>query len=92
MNSSEVGSTKPDPDVFELAMARVDADRSRTLVLGDSVWDVQAATACGIECVAVTCGGTSAAELDAAGALATYRDPGDVLARFGASPFAALVG
>ena len=92
VNSSEVESTKPDPDVFELAMARVDADRSRTLVLGDSVWDVQAATACGIGCVAVTCGGTSAAELGAAGALATYRDPGDVLDQFGTSPFAALVG
>ncbi len=92
VNSSEVAATKPDPDIFELAMARVDADRSRTLVLGDSVWDVRAATACGLGCVAVTCGGTSAAELDAAGALATYRDPRDVLQRFDTSPFAALAG
>ena len=91
VNSAEVEASKPSPDIFELAMQRVDAERGRTMVLGDSVWDVHAATACGIACVAVTCGGTSAAELVDAGAVAVYEHPGEILDRWPTTPFAALV-
>ncbi len=91
VNASEVEASKPAPDIFRLAMHRVDADPQRTVVLGDSVWDVHAATACGVGCVAVTCGGTSAAELTAAGATAVYRDPQDLLAQLADSPLAAYV-
>ena len=91
VNSSEVEASKPAPDIFQLAMHRVDADPQRTIVVGDSVWDVRAATACGIGCVAVTCGGISDAELMAAGAVAVYRDPQDLLEQLAASPIAALL-
>jgi phosphoglycolate phosphatase-like HAD superfamily hydrolase len=91
VNASEVEASKPAPDIFRLAMHRVDAAPQRTIVLGDSVWDVHAATASGVECVAVTCGGTSAAELTAAGATAVYRDPQDLLQRLADSPLAAYV-
>jgi phosphoglycolate phosphatase-like HAD superfamily hydrolase len=91
VNAGEVDASKPAPDIFELAMHRVDADRRRTMVLGDSVWDVHAATACGIGCVGVTCGGTSAAELVDAGALAVYENPRDVLERLSTSPLAGLI-
>jgi beta-phosphoglucomutase-like phosphatase (HAD superfamily) len=91
VNSGEVEASKPAPDIFRLAMHRVDADPSHTIVLGDSVWDVLAATACGVGCVAVTCGGISAAELTAAGALAVYRDPRDVLDHLADSPIGALL-
>jgi HAD superfamily hydrolase (TIGR01549 family) len=92
VNSSEVEASKPDPDIFEAAMQRVGADRARTMVVGDSVWDVRAAAACGIGCVGVTCGGTSAAELVAAGALAVYEHPRDVLEQLASSPIAVLLG
>jgi HAD superfamily hydrolase (TIGR01549 family) len=92
VNSSEVETSKPAPDIFELAMQRVDADRSRTVVVGDSVWDVHAATACGIACVSVTCGGTSAAELLDAGAVAVYEHPRELLEQFAGSPLAELLG
>ena len=90
VNSGEVDASKPAPDIFRLAMSRVDADPGRTIVIGDSVWDVLAAQACGIGCVAVTCGGISAAELTTAGALAVYRDPQDLLEHLAESPIAAL--
>jgi beta-phosphoglucomutase-like phosphatase (HAD superfamily) len=91
VNASEVEASKPAPDIFRLAMQRVDADPRRTMVLGDSVWDVQAATACGIGCVAVTCGGISADELAAAGALAVYRDPQHLLDELAAGPLGELL-
>jgi phosphoglycolate phosphatase-like HAD superfamily hydrolase len=91
VNSSEVDVSKPAPDIFQLAIRRVDADPQRTIVVGDSVWDVRAATACGIGCVAVACGGIGTDELLAAGALAVYRDPQDLLEQLAASPLAALL-
>lgn len=92
VNSSEVRASKPAPDIFNLAMERVAAERERTIVVGDSVWDVLAATSCGLGCVAVTCGGTSEAELIGAGALAVYEDPRDLLDRLADSPLAELLG
>jgi len=92
VNSNEVLTSKPAPDIFILAMERVAAVRDRTLVVGDSVWDVCAATAAGIGCVGVTCGGTSAAELSEAGALAVYEDPSDLLQRLPRSPIADVIG
>jgi phosphoglycolate phosphatase-like HAD superfamily hydrolase len=91
VNASEVEASKPAPDIFRLAMHRVDAAPQRTIVVGDSVWDVHAAAASGVACIAVSCGGTSAAELTAAGAIAVYRDPQDLLAHLADSPLAAYV-
>jgi phosphoglycolate phosphatase-like HAD superfamily hydrolase len=48
------------------------------------VWDVQAASACGIPCVAVTCGGISRPELEEAGATAVFGDPADLVAHLDA--------
>jgi phosphoglycolate phosphatase-like HAD superfamily hydrolase len=50
------------------------------------VWDVQACARAGVECVALECGGTSAAELRDAGAVAVYADPADLLAHWDDSP------
>jgi HAD superfamily hydrolase (TIGR01509 family) len=75
VNGDEVAYSKPAPDIFELAMRRADADASRTVVIGDSTWDVEAATAAGLPCIALTCGGISATELAAAGAFAVYETP-----------------
>jgi HAD superfamily hydrolase (TIGR01549 family) len=80
VNSSEVESSKPAPDIFARALEVAGADPGDTLVVGDTVWDVQAASACGIPCVAVTCGGISRAELEEAGAAAVLRDPADLVA------------
>jgi hypothetical protein len=47
---------------------------------------VQASGKVGLRCVGLESGGTSAAELREAGAVATYRDASDLLARFSTSP------
>jgi len=72
-------------------MAAGDIDPERCLVVGDSVWDVQAARAAGLGCVAVESGGTSAHELREEGAVAVYRDVAELLAQFRTGPLGHLV-
>ena len=91
VNSSEVDESKPAPDIFARALEVAGAEAGEAVVVGDTVWDVQAASACGIPCVAVTCGGISVAELEEAGAVAVYRDPEDLVANVDASPLGRLL-
>jgi HAD superfamily hydrolase (TIGR01509 family) len=87
----DVGATKPSPDIFAVAMADGDLDPRRAIALGDTVWDVQAATRAGIPCLGVTTGGIGRADLLAAGAAAAYHDVADLLARLDESPVAMLL-
>src|SRR5215210_6027336 len=64
VNSSEVEASKPAPDIFARALEVAGAEPADAVVVGDTVWDVKAAAACGITCVTVTCGGISRAELE----------------------------
>ena len=91
VNSSEVESSKPAPDIFELALERAGVGADRAIVVGDTVWDVEAARACGLACVAVTTGGISRPELEAAGAAAVYESPEDLLRDLDASPVGRLL-
>ena len=91
VNSSEVEASKPAPDIFGRALEVAGAEPEEAVVVGDTVWDVKAAAACGITCVTVTCGGISGAELQEAGAAAVYRDPGDLVANFDTSPLGHLL-
>ncbi|MDE3204412.1 MAG: HAD family hydrolase [Acidobacteriota bacterium] len=72
--ADDVDASKPDPDIFVKAAEVAGVDRRRALVVGDSVWDVRAAAAAGMGCVAVETGGFSHHELSEAGALHVYRD------------------
>lgn len=78
LTSEDAERTKPDPELLEKAMARVDAGRS--LLVGDSVWDVEAGRRAGIPTVALLSGGYSEEELRAAGAIRVFEDPADLLA------------
>lgn len=91
VNSSEVESSKPAPDIFARALEVAGAEAADAVVVGDTVWDAKAAAACGLACVAVTCGGISEAELEDAGAAAVYRDPGDLVASLDGSPLGRLL-
>lgn len=84
--AADADRSKPDPDILEAALDRMDLDPSDVVFVGDAIWDIKAAEKLGIECIAVECGGTSRAELEAAGAIAVYRDPADLLENFDDSP------
>ena len=69
--------SKPAPDLFHAAMQQVGG--TAAIVIGDSVWDTQAARAAGLPCLAVRTGGFDDAELLANGATAVYEDPRELL-------------
>lgn len=77
--ATDVEEGKPSPDLLLAAMEQHGLDPSRTVVVGDTVWDVEAAERAGLPCVAVTCGGISEAELREAGAAEVYADPASLL-------------
>ncbi|HEX2359830.1 MAG TPA: HAD family hydrolase [Solirubrobacterales bacterium] len=64
--SADVEQTKPEPDLVEAALDK--AGTREAVLVGDSVWDVEAAKRAGVETVAVLTGGYSEDELRDAGA------------------------
>jgi HAD superfamily hydrolase (TIGR01509 family) len=73
-SAGEVDAAKPAPDIFSVALDEAGTAPEATVVVGDTVWDIMAATRAGLRCVAVTSGGISRADLEQAGALAVYDD------------------
>jgi HAD superfamily hydrolase (TIGR01509 family) len=75
----QVRHAKPDPDLFLEAAARVGADMSDAIVVGDSVWDLLAARRARALGVGLLSGGYGQDELQQAGAYRVYLDPADLL-------------
>jgi HAD superfamily hydrolase (TIGR01509 family) len=75
----QVKYAKPDPDLFLAAAQRLDAAIERAIVIGDSIWDMLAATRCRALGVGVLSGGYGPDELRQAGAIRVYEDPADLL-------------
>jgi HAD superfamily hydrolase (TIGR01549 family) len=66
-SSADVEETKPAPDLVQMALKK--AGPGPALMIGDSTWDVKAASAAEIPTLAVLTGGFSEAELREAGAV-----------------------
>jgi len=65
--SADVEATKPEPDLVHAALEKAGNDNPSVMV-GDSVWDVEAAKRAGLPTLAVLTGGFSEEELREAGA------------------------
>jgi len=76
--ADDAEESKPDPELLEAAIARVRGTSS--VLVGDSVWDVQAARRAGIPTISVLSGGVPEDLLRAAGAAWVFEDPADLLA------------
>jgi HAD superfamily hydrolase (TIGR01549 family) len=68
--SADVEQTKPEPDLVTAAMEKAETDEA--VMVGDTVWDCEAAKRAGIETVAVLSGGFSESELKEAGAISVF--------------------
>jgi HAD superfamily hydrolase (TIGR01549 family) len=66
VSSGEDARTKPDPELIDQAVESVDGEAA--LVVGDSVWDAEAARRSGARMVGLLTGGFGRAELEEAGA------------------------
>jgi HAD superfamily hydrolase (TIGR01549 family) len=83
VSSADDAATKPDPDIFATALAKL-GHPTRALVVGDTVYDIASARALGLPCVCVLSGGIERRVLREAGAAAIYHDAADVLAHLDA--------
>lgn len=84
-SAADVAQTKPAPDLVEVALEKA-GDRD-AVMLGDTVWDMQAARRAGIPAAAVRTGGFPDDELQEAGAVALYDDASALLTVLDDSPF-----
>jgi len=76
----QVARAKPDPDLFLAAAERLGAPIERSVVVGDSIWDLLAAQRARALGVGLMSGGYGEDELERAGAYRVYQDPADLLA------------
>jgi HAD superfamily hydrolase (TIGR01509 family) len=91
-SDSDAEEGKPAPDIVQTALAKSGLVADRAVFVGDAVWDGHAANRSDVTFVGVTCGGTPADELRAAGAAEVWRDPAELLGNFDKSALGALCG
>jgi beta-phosphoglucomutase-like phosphatase (HAD superfamily) len=86
-SSDDVEKSKPHPDIFEVALSKLGGvSPAAAIVVADTPHDAEAASRAGLRMIGMLCGGFPEDELRAAGCVAIYRDPADLLARYGESP------
>ena len=79
-SSDDADRSKPDPDIVTAAITRAGCAKEATVMIGDTPYDVEAASRAGIQIIGLTCGGWPREDLK--GALAVYEDPADLLAQY----------
>lgn len=84
-SSSDVDNSKPEPDIVHAALDKLKLSAKETLIIGDTPYDLEAASQARVGLVAVRCGGWS--NKDLTGSVAIYDDPADILAHYDVSPF-----
>jgi HAD superfamily hydrolase (TIGR01549 family) len=75
--AEDAGESKPHPELVDEALERV--GKGRACLVGDSVWDIEAAKRAGVPAYGVLAGGYGRAELERAGAVAVYDGPAELL-------------
>jgi len=85
-SSDDAERSKPDPDIVQVALRKARCSAGEAVLLGDTPYDVQAASKAGVRTVALRSGGHPDSALS--GALAIYDDVADLLSNFEASVFA----
>ena len=88
-SSADVEASKPAPDLLQVALEKLGAPSgTSSVMIGDSVWDVEAAKRAGMPAIVVRSGGFGDDELREAGAIAIYDTPGDLAKALGDTPLA----
>ncbi|MBA3494759.1 MAG: HAD family hydrolase, partial [Gammaproteobacteria bacterium] len=73
-SSSDVESSKPDPDIIQAALNKAKLRPQEAVMLGDAPYDIEAAARAGVPTIALRCGGWWD-DAALAGAVAIYDDP-----------------
>jgi phosphoglycolate phosphatase-like HAD superfamily hydrolase len=81
-SADDAEKSKPHPDIFVVALNSLKLDPAEAVVVGDTPYDAEAAGKAGLPTIGVLCGGFREEELKAAGCIAIFSDPSDILMRF----------
>lgn len=84
-SADDARSSKPDPDIVQAALRLNGSHPSHSVMLGDTPYDVQAATRARVPIIALRCGGWWGDEAFE-GSVGIYDDPADLHAQFDRSP------
>ncbi|XHM65098.1 HAD family hydrolase [Streptomyces nigra] len=88
-SSADVEASKPAPDLLHVARQKLGAPPDApSVMIGDSVWDVEAAKRAGMPAFVVRSGGFGDEELRNAGAAALYDTPADLAKALDDTPLA----
>ena len=79
-SADDAERSKPDPDIVRAALSTVRRPASHSLMLGDTPYDVEAATRARVPIIALRCGGWDDAALGQATEI--YDHPADLLAHY----------
>ncbi|WP_254721888.1 HAD family hydrolase [Kovacikia minuta] len=85
-SSNDADASKPAPDIVEAALRKADLAPDKTLMLGDTPYDIESAGQAGVGVIAFRCGGFKDEQLS--NAIAIYDDPADLLRHYDQSPLA----
>ena len=85
-SSDDVESSKPEPDIFSAAIEKIGIDPADAVVVGDTIYDIEAAARAGIAAIGLLSGPFDQAALRDAGAIAVYADVSALLADIAHSP------
>ncbi len=83
-SSDDADESKPEPDIVVAALKRAGVTAREAIMIGDTPYDVEAATRAGVKIIGFRSGGWGDADLK--GAIAVYDGPWDLLARIDDSP------
>jgi HAD superfamily hydrolase (TIGR01509 family) len=85
-SSDDAEASKPEPDIVHAALKHAKVKAAEAVMIGDTPYDVEAATRAGVKIIGFRSGGWGDADLK--GAIAIYDGPWDLLDRLDASPLA----
>jgi len=80
VKSSEIDDTKPSPDILEAAASKLNLPPTELVLIGDSPYDIAAASRIGMHSIGFLCGGWSTQALE--GADEYYEGPWDLLEKW----------
>jgi HAD superfamily hydrolase (TIGR01509 family) len=82
-SADDAEKSKPHPDIFQAALSRLgNAKPEEAVVIGDTPYDVIAASKAGIQTIGLLSGGFTEDELRETGAVEIYRDIADLLENY----------
>jgi HAD superfamily hydrolase (TIGR01509 family) len=84
ISRADAERSKPDPDLVDIALQRLDVGPREAVMIGDTPYDIASAARAGVSTIALRSGGWK--DVDLEGAVAIYDHPQDLLTQIDRSP------